>query len=182
MSWVPNREALAWAAGFFDGEGYIGALRDKRGWTGVTVHVVQACTQPIESDSQPPVALKRFQEAVGIAGNWSSRGPSRPGGKHRWDFRVSRIEDVQHVVAVLWEWLGPVKREQARQALLKQRSSNRPWPRMTCKNGHPFDEENTRRRARPNGRFVRECRACSRAKQAAHRQRKVAARGTEGVV
>ena len=40
-------------------------------------------------------------------------------------WRVAAFEDVQFATATLWRWLGPVKRAQARDALLRFRAFGR---------------------------------------------------------
>lgn len=171
-AWTPNREELAWAAGLFDGEGYAGRARSK-GWAGAVLTVVQACTPPIEANDEPPAVLTRFQEAFGIEGRFRYVGASSTRIKHRWDLRIARFEDVQHVVAAMWPWLGPVKREQCAHAL-GARSENQPWPRTHCKNRHEFTPENTHIEIRAGGGKVRICRTCKRLAQRESRLRRIA--------
>jgi hypothetical protein len=40
-------------------------------------------------------------------------------------WRINAFGDVQFATATLWRWLGPVKRAQAREALLRYRALGR---------------------------------------------------------
>jgi hypothetical protein len=116
--WAPDREELAWAAGFFDGEGCF-SYTDKAAYASVSIAQVER------------LPLERFQAAV--AGMGTIYGPYfkvYPGrmSKQPWhQYRAYRREHVQAIVALLWFKLGPTKRAQAVQVLRKLRS---------CKRGH----------------------------------------------
>jgi hypothetical protein len=43
--------------------------------------------------------------------------PSRRNGKDTWAWHAQSFEHFQAVIALLWRWLSPIKREQARIAL-----------------------------------------------------------------
>lgn len=99
---------LAWAAGFFDGEGHVSCRRD-----GQKVLKVQ--------QSHDRQVLDRFQAAVGGIG--SIKGPwTNMAGNPLWSFQVQKFEYVQAIVAMLWKYLSPVKKEQARLALTRSRN------------------------------------------------------------
>jgi hypothetical protein len=125
MSVDINREELAWAAGWFDGEGFIG-LRGR------------ALSMAIpQTDPRP---LRRFQSAV--LGLGIIDGPWQPRTAHwkpKWTWRVQSFENVQAVVGLLWAFLSEPKREQARKALTAYagRSRLRASPNAaTCLSGH----------------------------------------------
>jgi hypothetical protein len=105
-----DREELAWAAGFFDGEGHIGVRRNGPSFPSrrIGLHVGQADRRPLD----------RFLRAVGVG---QIRGPDRqskyPNAKLMFRFHVDNFQHAQHVVAVLWRWLSEPKREQAHLAL-----------------------------------------------------------------
>lgn len=71
---------LAWAAGFFDGEGTICSSNDER-QRRITVAVAQ------EGDHAPPT----------------------PNRKQQYSWRVSAFEDVQICIGLLSRYLGPYK-------------------------------------------------------------------------
>jgi hypothetical protein len=100
---------LAWAAGFFDGEGSTIVHRDESrpGYLRLELRVPQS-----GHGAGVPSALARFRNAVGDMG--TIVGPDKrdiynwvPGG---------RLEVIA-VVAILWTHLGPVKRRQANEAI-----------------------------------------------------------------
>jgi len=96
-----NREALAWAAGFYDGEGCICVQQP----SGVCLDIKIA-----QVDLRP---LKRFLGAVcfgKIAGPYTRE--NRPKSKPFYYYRVNKWEDVQQVICCLWNWLSEPKKEQ----------------------------------------------------------------------
>jgi hypothetical protein len=98
---------LAWAAGFFDGEGCITHRRD-RAWISIAMSVSQ-------SDRQP---LDRFQRAVGGIG--VVRGPYRQKASHHkpyWVWSTDNQERSQAVIGMLWKWLSEPKRADAERVL-----------------------------------------------------------------
>lgn len=98
-----NREELAWAAGFFDGEGC----------TTFTVNSGLPTKYPRLSVSQKhEEVLLKFQLAVGGLGTIVVNRTR--GG---WIWRCTKFEHVQAVIAMLWPWLGPVKKAQAKRRL-----------------------------------------------------------------
>ena len=119
MGWQPDREELAWAAGFFDGEGcFSWATKGRFG-----------CAVIAQTDR---AALDRFQAAVASIGKtygpYAQRQRDGWNRKHRWSYRVHRREEVQAVAALLWFKLGAIRRAQATKILLDH-------PR-TCRRGH----------------------------------------------
>jgi len=100
-----NLHELAWAAGFFDGEGYVGySLHPKK---------LSACVAQTNEE-----LLTRFRHAVGGLGQIYRIKVRAAHHRPCWQWRVTRTEHVQAVVALLWRFLGPVKRAQAKTALL----------------------------------------------------------------
>lgn len=100
-----NRENLAWAAGFFDGEGH--TRHDKKKRT-IRIQIPQ---------TKSPELLLKFKGAVGVG---VVRGPYKRGKENwsdYWAYSASSFQDVQAVVAFMWPWLGRVKKQQAIDAL-----------------------------------------------------------------
>lgn len=110
---------LAWVAGFFDGEGYIGA-NGVPGRRTIEISIAQA------SAGDLPMTLSRVALVLGVG---SLRGPRilpSPWSKlPQYVWCANAFEDVQFATALLWRWLGPVKRAQAREALLRYRALGR---------------------------------------------------------
>jgi hypothetical protein len=99
---------LAWAAGFFDGEGSVMWRGQKRPELSMTV---------TQADRRP---LERFHKAIGCLG--TIRGPYRTyykenEGKPVWVIGTHGFADTQAAMALLWKWLSEPKREQAYTAI-----------------------------------------------------------------
>src|SRR5437773_1281790 len=94
----------AWAAGFFDGEGYVGVHRDKRpGRTPVLNIGIE------QVDARP---LQRFASAVGWQGNILKRPAQRAPNRQVIHRIIMGHTDTWKTIAVLWPWLSEPKREQ----------------------------------------------------------------------
>jgi hypothetical protein len=120
-----DREELAWAAGFFDGEGSIGCYRkDER----------RPASPMLQVSQVDRFVLDRFQAALGGVGGIG--GPYKPktaNSSTYYTFRSQKFSDVQHIVATLWFWLSPQKRQDAHKAL----AAHRDWINArTCSVGH----------------------------------------------
>jgi hypothetical protein len=150
---------LAWAAGLFDGEGstYVGnQIRPDRPRNGKVLRMALTMTD-FES-------VRRFHAALGGLGQVV--GPY-PLGKTqllpqiRW--QVGSFEYAQMVIAILWRWLGPAKREQARRCMAEIQEHQimlRPFLKTRrrkdfCKQGH--DLSLTRYTAPGGGSYCRTC-------------------------
>ena len=132
-----NREELAWAAGFYDGEGHTRSGR--------TIGVVI-------SQSNSPELLERFNGAVGgvgcVYGPFEYRD-RRPTQKPFYTFGATSFESAQHCVCCLWPWLGSAKRAQALDALRQWLNKPRRWNRarrgenrLVCIRGHRVEGDN----------------------------------------
>jgi len=152
-----DREMLAWAAGFFDGEGTTLGSGPRR-YPGLSIHQSGTLTEP-------PEVLARFHAVFGGLGYVS--GPEfDTTGRHkpRWTYHLHGYDYVQVVIALMWRWLGPVKRSQAAAVLLAHRAVPAPVRRpgitrgrplsAVCKRGHSYEDAYVD----PYGR--RTCRPC----------------------
>ena len=102
-----DEELLAWAAGFFDGEGTTVARTDQsRGTYRRLIVTASQLGRP-----RVPAALVKFQRAMlGVGSITSERD-----GLYRW--RAHGRIGAEVALALMWPWLGPVKRAQAGEAL-----------------------------------------------------------------
>jgi hypothetical protein len=102
-----DHERLAWAAGFFDGEGstFAKSDRDRPGYHQLGVSVPQAGTST-------PLVLERFKSSLFGMGRID---PPSANGAYVW--RARGFVDAQQTVVFLWPYLGEVKRRQARLAM-----------------------------------------------------------------
>lgn len=137
-----DREALAWTAGFFDGEGHTGTQTGKF-YPFITV------------GQKYPELLERLRDI------WKCGRITK--SSSMWRIDVNGLERVQFVIGSMWPWLGDVKKEQAAKVLVKaRRLPGRSFPRRACPYGHLYDEKNTYTRPDGKGRGCRECRKDAR--------------------
>lgn len=105
-----DREELAWAAGFLDGEGcFTGAYR--------TVTKDTRTFYPLLTVSQVHRPSLRRLQRVFHAGSIIKRPAQQVGWSDQWLYQVNGFEKVQAITAMVWIWLGRVKREQAARCL-----------------------------------------------------------------
>ncbi len=116
-----NSHELAWAAGFFDGEGctdyrlkgqHIGRRYKKgvkrngsRGGSGITPSMILTVSQSELS------TLIRFVNAVGY-GNINGPYKSVEGCKDRYAVNEQKFEYLQMIIILLWKYLSKPKKEQ----------------------------------------------------------------------
>lgn len=147
------REELAWAAGFFDGEGCCRARR--HGTLAKTPRRFQLVLDVSQKDRR---VLDRFRRAVGVGAVY---GPYRAPHRVQYHFATTDFEACQAVIAMLWSWLGPLKREQARVALVNVVAAYR-TSRRVCTRGHARTDANTRHFVTASGRARSACLICER--------------------
>lgn len=123
-----DREELAWAAGFFDGEGT--ASYERSGQYG------QLRLQVGQKDRRP---LDRFCAAVGVGRIYTSNKRDI----FRW--HTNRSADAIAAIGFLWTWLDQPKREQVRSAMSTFGKSAFAGTRHSdrCTKGHVHTTENT---------------------------------------
>ena len=105
---VLDRAEIAWAAGFFDGEGSTMLHTDESrpGYLRLEVVVPQV------GHDGPPAVLLRFQSAVGGLGRIGLPEPD-----DLYECRFSMRLEALAMVALLWNDLGAIKRRQANEAI-----------------------------------------------------------------
>ena len=106
-------EELAWAGGFFDGEGstYPEKHRTHVGYFVPRLYVPQS------ADIGIAVELTRLKSALGGLGTISGLRPAKGSRKAYRRWRVSAPTDVQLGLHLLWPFIGGVKRAQAQGVL-----------------------------------------------------------------
>ena len=115
-----NREDLAWVAGLFDGEGCFHAQKANGKYY----------LRSQLSQSGSPELLYRCQKITGLGAVGGPYKPTYPRKcKDRFCWAVAGFEQTQALIALLWEWLGTAKREQAVTGLRKH--------------GQPIHEQNS---------------------------------------
>lgn len=156
---------LAWAAGFFDGEGCTGLDLDKRSRRSyVRVTVTQVICGPLE----------RFKAAVSGLGRVEGPYP-RPCPTHQPLYRFRACgHEARQILGLLWPYLCEPKREQATKVLRAEQNRGRArnGSKTHCPKGHAYDAANTY-----VGQGGRHCRTCGA--EYAMRKRKAKAQGRE---
>jgi hypothetical protein len=115
---APPDVERAWAAGFFDGEGWIGAQRVKNAYY-LRLVVVQTET----------TTLERFQAATGGHGKIYPRSRNQPTHwSPGWCFQVNALGDLTYAVNLLWPYLSGPKRLQIEAAFAKRAAYRESWP------------------------------------------------------
>lgn len=102
-----NHIELAWAAGFFDGEGCVSGRGNRKGLPQIAI-----------TQHESPDCLLRFKKAVLNRGRvygprWDKRGRGPI-----YVYNASTFENAQFIVALLWKYLSEPKRECAQEIFL----------------------------------------------------------------
>lgn len=111
---------LAWAAGFFDGEGNTYILKGKnkhnKEYRGVKVQVRNTNLE----------ALERFKKAVGDIGTLHGPYQQKANTEYKefWSFAAASFESAQAVISMLWKFLSTEKKEQYSACIRAVRSFN----------------------------------------------------------
>ena len=127
----PSEEhELAWAAGFFGGDGTTSAGRANR--LHPEYRQLRAGIPQAEFAGAVPPVLVRFQQAVGGIG--SIHGPFMPRNpwskRRQYTWQVTGISRTEVLLELIWPWLDDAKRQQARSAITAARRGgpHRPLP------------------------------------------------------
>lgn len=91
---------LAWAAGFFEGEGWIYVPPAEQSRRGLQVFVAQS-----SADENVPPMLLRFQKAVGGRGVIAPQKANDLSRKQRWKWMLTRRWEALDVVKMLTPYM-----------------------------------------------------------------------------
>lgn len=103
MGFVHKDIELAWAAGFFDGEGCFGLRSNGAGG--------DKCYGTVEISQAHPEVLERFHRAVGGVGNITGPYDRKDGTSRMWYFHCKRYADVLTLCDLLKPYLSSLKIE-----------------------------------------------------------------------
>jgi hypothetical protein len=98
---------LAWAAGFFDGEGHTGLSRKENG----------SLSPRLTINQTDPGVLSRFLAAVGSSAklrHYSRNGKQDRKGAGIWQFSIGGTDEIRRIVDLLSPYLSSIKLIQAR--------------------------------------------------------------------
>ena len=101
-----SREDLAWAAGLFDGEGCVTALR--RRFPNGAPRKVGISVKVLMTDREP---LDRLCEAIGLGKVFGPYQPSGHGKRPRFTWSVQTFQESQAAIAMMWPWPTTAKKE-----------------------------------------------------------------------
>lgn len=150
---------LAWAAGFFDAEGWVGLCRGGSRPGLPRWQRIRASVSQHGSSTSSPVVLERFAEAVGLG------TIERHGEADDYKWVVYGLSKVERLREALSPWLGDLKLHQFQVAVDTFRAQPRiRGDRERCKRGHVYSGRLERH---PGVRNY--CNACSRLRGRAKR-------------
>lgn len=107
---MKHETAIAWAAGFWDGEGYTGFNRKR-----IVAQVVQTNKD----------VLERFQKAVGFGKIYGPYRQSRPNHKDYWQLHFDGDNEVENLFQLLSPYLSQPKTEQFTSAIMRRKDLRR---------------------------------------------------------
>lgn len=116
-----NREELAWAGGFYSGEGSTGLSRfSTAGKNGKKRKYWKRYPSMQIAQVGSPETLDRFNSAIGGLGKvYGPYGPYANNKQPYYQFQLYNVEKVTATIEMLWPFLSTAKQEQAA-AVLKQ--------------------------------------------------------------
>jgi hypothetical protein len=149
MSFEFSREELAWAAGLFEGEGAICMMNNSSGYVALSM-----------TDKD---VVEKFKSIVRLPIEIRKRLPKNPNHKASYDWRTSRFEYVQFIIALFWNWSGKRRREQAKNCLrLLKKTGLTPQYRGVLKNHCPHGHQYIKENIFIDKKGYRVCRICKR--------------------
>lgn len=135
QDYTPSDIEWAWAAGLFEGEGYIGNREYKRKTKGGG-----AWTRCLVLSMTDEDVVLRFQKIVG-AGNIGTQQPKYEGSKLLYRWQTARWTEVERILHKLLPYLGERRAAAAHESLAKPPPEK--VPRTHCRRGHELTPENT---------------------------------------
>lgn len=147
-----DSQQIAWAAGLFEGEGFLCTHRGT---------AIRAGLSMTDRD-----VVERFAAVVGC-GHVRLKEPQRGHWKAQYLWNVCRVDDVRELIHAFWPYLGERRRKRAAELLAHaEKNLGATGERTHCPAGHPYDEANT---YITPGLGYRRCRACHAVRSQARR-------------
>jgi len=147
---------IAWAAGLFEGEGSIGASRNRKKKTQ---------TPLLQLSMTDGDTVQRFASILGLGRTYRpyDRGLNC---KPSYTWRLTSFEKAQAVIAMFWPWLGVRRKKRALEILAEGRAQRvKQAFRQHCPKGHPLSGNNLYISCRG----TRNCKVCISERQRLYR-------------
>ncbi len=157
----PTVAELAWAAGFWDGEGCISLATRSSNYG---LHISQAGDEGV-------ALLERFALSIGIEARIYGETERNRNPKYKPAFKLAAAQPSAYkAIGRCWPYLSETKRAQAQRAVDAYAAKKAAFVHFNlvkdvCPNGHPYDDENTFRETTIDGKVRRHCRTCQREHQ-----------------
>lgn len=116
---MPSNTDIAWAAGFYDGEGTAGCYPNKDKISGRTYHKITMSVSQCDTG-----VLVKFLSAVNVGNIYGPFHTKNPKRSNLWQWRVTNLEDIQQAYDLLEPYIGTIKKAQLLKAM--QDFDNRP--------------------------------------------------------
>lgn len=113
---LPGTHDVAWAAGFFDGEGNCNYTRQLRR----DLSPRPKGRMQMSVSQKEPLLLQRFREAVGGVGYIREMRATAVRKFPIWTWALTRFDEIENVIERMWPFLGVIKRTQALSALWRR--------------------------------------------------------------
>ncbi len=156
-----NTKELAWASGFFDGEGCTFVTKVNRG-----TRLVMAVAQTSSA------VLERFAAAVGAGNINGPYGGRTAKSSPYWQLSITNWRTTQAVYCKLWPMLSRQKKDQILKCVAKFRErpewgqyrgeASKGRRKVFCKRGHPFVDGSFWVSSDSSGSVCRTCKECRR--------------------
>jgi hypothetical protein len=157
---------IAWAAGLFEGEGYMSMVKAKPRKDGLVRKNIIVGLISTDRD-----VLFRFMAIVGF-GNVHERKKQEPHHKDAWVWQSTKHESFVKLLEMFMPYLCERRRDRALEVLHEyQQQPVRRVSKTHCPHGHEFTPKNT---LLINGKW-RRCRECNRLSQKVQHERRKAA-------
>ncbi len=111
MPYSINREDLAWAAGFVDGEGCFTVKNESKATKGGSIYRYPKLCVAQSGSNVLLLKLQTLFRCGVVYGPYTKNHSTAK--KPRWIYEISGFEKVQFAAALVWSWLGQEKKNRA---------------------------------------------------------------------
>lgn len=155
-NYKPTDLERGWLAGFFEGEGYLGATSNR---------------PRISINNTDLSLLERFKQLTGDCGTIRPSKGSAISVKPLWHWQTNSIAEAHHVVGLLYDLLSPRRQAKGDEIRMVKPLRAKLVRGGQCINGHDLIPSNVEEH--PKSHSI-QCRICVNARRRAHRAAKKA--------